>query len=91
VKHARISTLHRASKERPAGYLEACLRAGKVSADGEWVEFSDAAHARLVRQFNPIRAAHDAEKAMPGRAQDPALAHWRAAVHRRPCGGVRAP
>jgi hypothetical protein len=33
----------------------------------------------LVLQFNPIRAAHQAETA------------WRDAIHRYPCGGRRAP
>ena len=53
MKRARIATLHAAAANRPSGYLEACLAAGKISPDGEWVIFRDTAHAALRARFNP--------------------------------------
>jgi hypothetical protein len=54
MKCARIDHLHAVAKERPAGYLEACMKAGKPSPDGQWVFFDDEAHAAIRRQFNRL-------------------------------------
>jgi hypothetical protein len=53
MKRATIEHLHAVAQERKSGYLEACLREGKVSSDGRWVHFTDEAHARLRQQYNP--------------------------------------
>jgi hypothetical protein len=53
MKRARIATLHAIAKERGEGYLEACLKAGKISQDGQWMIFDDAAHTKLRLQYNP--------------------------------------
>jgi hypothetical protein len=53
MKRARIATLHTAAKSRPTGYLEACLAAGKISPDGQWLIFSDTAHNALRAKYNP--------------------------------------
>lgn len=54
MKSAKLTTLHAAAKTRAPGYLEACLKAGKISPDALRVEFTDEAHARLRQQYNPI-------------------------------------
>jgi hypothetical protein len=56
MKRALISDLHAAAEERGPGYLEACLKAGKISRDGQWMIFDDAAHHKLRRQFSNGRA-----------------------------------
>ena len=53
MTRARVSTVHRVAKERGPGYLEARLKAGRISRDGQWIIFSDQAHAQLRQQFNP--------------------------------------
>jgi len=35
------------------GYIEACLKAGRISRDGQWIIFDDAAHAVLRQHHNP--------------------------------------
>jgi hypothetical protein len=55
MKRALIKDLHAVAKERREGYLEACLRAGKISRDGQWMIFDDAAHTKIRVQFNPHR------------------------------------
>jgi hypothetical protein len=56
VKRALIKDLHSAAQQRGAGYLEACLKLGRVSRDGQWVLFDDQSHAQLRAAFNPHRA-----------------------------------
>ena len=56
MKRALISDLHAAAKERGPGYLEVCLKAGKISRDGQWMIFDDAAHQKLRQQFSNGRA-----------------------------------
>jgi hypothetical protein len=51
MERALISHLHLVAKQRPQGYLEACMKAGKISQDGCWITFSDAAHAALRDEF----------------------------------------
>jgi hypothetical protein len=53
MKRALISHLHAAAKERGPGYLEACLKAGRISRDGQWVIFTDQAHAQIRKKLNP--------------------------------------
>jgi hypothetical protein len=55
MKRATIEHLHAIAKDRASGYLEACLRAGKVSPDGHWIHFTDEAHAHLRQQYNLAR------------------------------------
>jgi hypothetical protein len=57
MKRALISDLHTAAKERGPGYLEACLKAGKITGDGQWMIFDDAAHYEIRRQFSHGRVA----------------------------------
>ncbi len=67
MKRARIGHLHAVAKDRAGGYLEACLCAGRVSPDGQWLIFTDADHATLRKQFNPL-ADRDGS---PSRPQTP--------------------
>jgi hypothetical protein len=53
MKRALIKDLHRVAKQRGDGYLETCLKAGKISRDGQWMIFNDAAHTKIRHQFNP--------------------------------------
>ena len=54
MKRASIYSLHRAAKTRRAGFLEACFKTGRLSGDKLWLEWDDAAHAALRREFNPL-------------------------------------
>jgi hypothetical protein len=54
MKRARLDHLHAAAKTRRPGYLEACQRAGKISADGQWIIFDNDAHSQIRRKFNPL-------------------------------------
>jgi hypothetical protein len=51
MKRALLSTLQATAIRRKPGYLEACLKAGRASADGGWVVFSDQDHAKLRQDF----------------------------------------
>jgi hypothetical protein len=53
VKRALIKDLHLIARQRRAGYLEACLKSGQASLDGQWMIFTDAAHAKLRSEYNP--------------------------------------
>jgi hypothetical protein len=53
MKRALIKHLHAVAEQRRDGYLEACMRAGKISPDGQWVIFNDEAHTKLRLQYNP--------------------------------------
>jgi hypothetical protein len=55
MKRALIKDLHAVARQRGDGYLEACLKAGKISQDGQWMIFDDAAHTKLRLQYNPNR------------------------------------
>jgi hypothetical protein len=57
MKRARISTLHLVAKQRAPGFLEACMKVGKLSADKEWLEWDDKTHAALRREFNHIQSS----------------------------------
>jgi hypothetical protein len=52
MKRALIKDLHAVAKQRGEGYLEACLKAGKISPDGQWMIFDDAAHTKIRLQYN---------------------------------------
>jgi hypothetical protein len=54
MKQALIIDLHKVAKQRGEGYLEACLKAGKISRDGQWMIFDEDTHFKLRHQFNPI-------------------------------------
>jgi hypothetical protein len=56
MKRALITHLHAVAKERRDGYLEACLKAGKISRDGQWMIFDDDAYTKIRRQFNPVNS-----------------------------------
>ena len=53
MERALISDIHKVAPHRGTGYLEACMKAGKLSDDKLWLEFDDAAHAELRQRFNP--------------------------------------
>jgi len=57
MKRARIITLHAIAKQRGEGYLEACLKSGRISRDGQWMIFDDDAHSKIRLQYNP-HASH---------------------------------
>jgi hypothetical protein len=69
MKRALISDLHAAVQQRSPGYLEACLKVGKISRDGQWMIFDDAAHNKLRQQFTPSHLVPPTRKIFPaGRA-----------------------
>lgn len=80
MKRARIATLQAAAKSRPPGYLEACLAAGTLSPDKQWVIFPDAAHNALRAKYNPALHALTSRPAAPP-----------SGISRRPCGCPQAP
>jgi hypothetical protein len=55
MKRALIKDLHAVAKQRGEGYLEACLKAGKISPDGQWMIFDNDAHTKIRVQYNPHR------------------------------------
>jgi len=57
MKRALIKDLHAVAKQRGDGYLAACLKAGRISRDGQWMIFDDAAHTKIRLQYNPHPAA----------------------------------
>jgi hypothetical protein len=54
MKRSKITTLHRVAKQRNAGFLEACMQSGRISQDGQWMEWTDEVHGALREQFNPL-------------------------------------
>ena len=54
MERALISDLHRVAKDRPPGYLEACMSKGCASLDGLWWEWTDEEHASIRKSFSPI-------------------------------------
>jgi hypothetical protein len=65
MKRARIDHLHAVAKDRRPGYLEACMKAGRVSPDSRWITFLDEDHACLRRRFNPLAASSGGAGAAP--------------------------
>jgi hypothetical protein len=53
MKRALISHLHIVANRRRDGYLAACLKAGRISRDGQWMIFDDAAHTKIRLEYNP--------------------------------------
>jgi hypothetical protein len=53
VKYVALQTLEEQAKQKPIGYLQECLAAGKQ--DGELVLFEDEAFAELVAKFGRYR------------------------------------
>jgi hypothetical protein len=48
-----IETLRRAAPKRRDGYMETCLRLGKLSADGKNISFTRNNFLKIRRIFNP--------------------------------------
>jgi hypothetical protein len=55
MKRALIADLHAVAKQRGDGYLEACVKFGRISRDGQWMIFDDATHSKIRLQYNPHR------------------------------------
>jgi hypothetical protein len=48
-----VEKLRKAAPMRQAGYMEACLRRGQLSADGKMITFARMDYLELRRLFNP--------------------------------------
>ena len=71
MKRARIATLHAAAKNRPAGYLQECLKRGRLSPDKQWVVWTDDVHDALRAKHNPALHALHAPRRPCGQNKHP--------------------
>ena len=62
MKIISLRSIKLVAHARRPGYVEACLRHGKLDAGGKLVEFSDEAHARLRHDY-ALRGAGDLAEA----------------------------
>jgi hypothetical protein len=53
MQRALITDLHKVAPQRKAGFLEACLKTGTLSADKMWVSWPDDVHQQLRNEYNP--------------------------------------
>lgn len=53
MRRALVADVHRVAPQRAPGYLEDCLRLGKVTRDGRWVVFDEESHRQLRAKYNP--------------------------------------
>ena len=56
MKHARIKTLRLLAAHKKPGYLAACRKHGILCRAGQWLQFTDAAHAKIAVEYATAKA-----------------------------------